>query len=123
MKVNLIKKFSLEDLTSDGDTVIKHAGDFHVVTFEAGYQVALKKDKDIKIKKSELKYHLNDILDLTKNMKEMEMFGWWYNEEDDYIYIDKKTIILTELRAALYFAEEHQQLAVWDWKNNTEIRL
>lgn len=42
--------------------------------------------------------------------------------EDNMYYIDK-SLHIDDLREALQVAKEHNQLAIWDWKNNCSIYL
>lgn len=46
--------------------------------------------------------------------------GVWL--EDNMYYIDK-SLHIEDLREALQVAKEHNQLAIWDWKNNCSIYL
>ena len=59
---------------------------------------------------------------MTRNMKIGEMFGWWYNEEEDLIYIDR-CISINILSMAVFFGKNNKQIAIWDWAKSEEITL
>lgn len=64
---------------------------------------------------SHLNYHAHG-LDTVYN------FGFWYNIENGFLYIDLSRHVDSKA-AALALGKQYNQLAVYDWKNKSDLKV
>lgn len=48
-------------------------------------------------------------------------FGFWYNRENGFLYIDLSRHVSTK-KEALALCKEYNQLAAYDWKNKKDLK-
>lgn len=89
------------------------AGKGKIVKFDSGYQVSYTDNV------CDNNYSTINFL-LRRLCNGIDYTGVWL--EDNMYYIDK-SLHIEDLREALQAAKEHNQLAIWDWKNNCSIYL
>lgn len=84
-----------------------------IVKFDSGYQVSYTDNV------CDNNYNTINFL-LRRLCNGIDYTSVWL--EDNMYYINK-SLHIEDLREALQVAKEHNQLAIWDWKNNCSIYL
>lgn len=98
------------------------------VEYKSGYQVGiidvLKIERfkiqpltldTVKIIMSHLNFHAVGLDEKTYS------FGFWYNKENGFLYIDLSRHVNSK-KEALRLCKEYNQLAAYDWKNKKDLK-
>lgn len=81
----------------------------------------LKDEHKVKELTQQVFKYIANTFDIWHNNLDMYL-GVWYNSEDGLWYLDLSENI-TDLTEAIKLGKEKKQLAIWDCKNNGEIKL
>lgn len=89
-----------------------------IVEYDEGYQVCTEWSDEIRVTNlDDAMYYINTLI-----LCDTQTFGIW-TDDDGILVIDTHSIHVPELDKALELARKAKQDYIWDWKNDTGIKV